>query len=764
MGIPVVIVDSGGLAVRESDNGFGTPMDEATNGFGIPVTFVDVGGQPVVGISNGASIRLSANTIAENSADGTAVGTLSISNGSGTYDFTLTDSASSKFKVAGTHGVNLQAGSSATDYEAATFHSITIQADNGVDPPTTRTLTIFVTNVVEDTTPTAFSFTDVTSAALSTVYESNAITVAGMDGPANVTITGGEYSKNGGSYSSAATTAIVGDTFKVRATSSGSNSTAVNVALAIGGVSDTFSVTTLAGAGVGPTIDLLSSSDTGSSSTDDITSDTTPTLNIDYTLATVTAGDATEVEDNGVQISTFTTTSDMLAGGDIDLDLSALSAGSHAIRTRINRVVGGPTPYGNTVTVVVEAAFTLSSASGAQLAQSTASLSVSTNGATGTLYYVVTTSATPPSAAQVKAGQNDGGTSALYAGSQSISSTGTKTATATGVTVGTRYAYYMHEGAAGVQSIVASSSSWSQADITAPVLSNATDTKTGSTTGTITVDTDEGNGTLYWILSSAITAPTAAQIVAGNDHTGSAALKSGNASVSGTGTQTINATSLTASTTYYAHFAQKDAANNSSNVASGNGMTTDAAPSSTTWDASKKHATITLSGGNLTATSGGGGSFPAVLAVSGQSSGKRYFECAVTTGVTAFCGIGIGTASANTDSYPGGDTQSAGVIGDGSFNLNNSFSPSISAWASGDVVSIAVDLDANLFWARTNGGNWNNSGAANPATGAGGISIAGLAAGTKYPMANLRSNGDTAVGNFNTGTATQSVPSGFSNW
>jgi hypothetical protein len=98
----------------------------------------------------------------------------------------------------------------------------------------------------------------VTDAALSTVYTSNAITVAGIeDGAAPaITITGGTYSINGGAYTSDAGTVGLGDSVTVRCTSSGSNSTAVNVALTIGGVSDTYTVTTLAGGGGGPTMDF----------------------------------------------------------------------------------------------------------------------------------------------------------------------------------------------------------------------------------------------------------------------------------------------------------------------------------------------------------------------------------------------------------------------------------------------------------------------------------------------------------------------------
>jgi hypothetical protein len=96
-----------------------------------------------------------------------------------------------------------------------------------------------------DTTPAAFSFTDRTDATRSTVYESNAIVVAGINTPAVMTITGGEYQINGGAWASSATVAGLGDSIKVRGTSSASVLTAVNVALTIGGVSDTFTITTL---------------------------------------------------------------------------------------------------------------------------------------------------------------------------------------------------------------------------------------------------------------------------------------------------------------------------------------------------------------------------------------------------------------------------------------------------------------------------------------------------------------------------------------
>lgn len=98
----------------------------------------------------------------------------------------------------------------------------------------------------DDTAPDEFTFTDVSNASLSTQYTSNTITVAGIDASTTVIITGGTYSKNGAAYTSDAGTAVVGDTFTVRHTSSAYYSTATNTVLTIGGISDTYTTTTIA--------------------------------------------------------------------------------------------------------------------------------------------------------------------------------------------------------------------------------------------------------------------------------------------------------------------------------------------------------------------------------------------------------------------------------------------------------------------------------------------------------------------------------------
>lgn len=114
----------------------------------------------------------------------------------------------------------------------------------------------------------------------------------------------------------------------------------------------------------------------------------------------------------------------------------------------------------------------------------------------------------------------------------------------------------------------------SSGDTTAPTLTSASVTAVGTTTGTGNVTTDEGNGALYSIVSTSATAPSAAQIQAGQDNTGAAAVWSGNQAISSTGAKTFSITGLTASTAYYAHYQHKDAANNNSTVVTSAQFTT----------------------------------------------------------------------------------------------------------------------------------------------------------------------------------------------
>lgn len=113
-------------------------------------------------------------------------------------------------------------------------------------------------------------------------------------------------------------------------------------------------------------------------------------------------------------------------------------------------------------------------------------------------------------------------------------------------------------------------------DTTEPTLSSPSGSATGSTTADGSVDTDEDNGTLYWVVTESGTAPSVAQIQAGQDNSGSAAADDGSQAVSGTGTQNVSASGLTASTTYYFHFQHQDTATNDSTVATSSSFNTEA--------------------------------------------------------------------------------------------------------------------------------------------------------------------------------------------
>jgi hypothetical protein len=88
--------------------------------------------------------------------------------------------------------------------------------------------------------------------------------------------------------------------------------------------------------------------------------------------------------------------------------------------------------------------------------------------------------------------------------------------------------------------------------------------------------TDEGNGTLYAVVTTSATQPTVGQIKAAQDHTGAAAPWGGSQAISSTGAKTIGASGLTAATTYYAHLVHTDAAANDSNRVTSASFTTSA--------------------------------------------------------------------------------------------------------------------------------------------------------------------------------------------
>jgi len=96
--------------------------------------------------------------------------------------------------------------------------------------------------VVIDETPNPFSFTSVSSADPSTPYTSSEVIISGLNVEVDVTIVGGEYSKNGGSFTSADGVINNSDTLELKITSSVNPMDSVNSTVTVGTFSATFRV------------------------------------------------------------------------------------------------------------------------------------------------------------------------------------------------------------------------------------------------------------------------------------------------------------------------------------------------------------------------------------------------------------------------------------------------------------------------------------------------------------------------------------------
>ena len=185
----------------------------------------------------------------------------------------------------------------------------------------------------------------------------------------------------------------------------------------------------------------------------------------------------------------------------------------------------------------------------------------------------------------------------------------------------------------------------------------------------------------------------------------------------------------------------------------------------TTWNPSDKTAGVTLTGSNLIATASATSN--GVRAVDKQTTGKFYWEytCNVSTLNVTAVGVasgGLNLAAAVNSSQPAGVSWCALLHG-GALVVDGSNQVIFSALTSGNVVCIAHDIGGKQIWFRVGAaGNWNNSGTANPATGAGGISVPKLGgAFAVYPAAWFGGASEQTTANFGDTAFTGTVPSGF---
>lgn len=96
-----------------------------------------------------------------------------------------------------------------------------------------------------DTTPDTFTFATQSKVAPDTPIESEPVTISGINIPAQLSITGGEYSIDGRAYRSNPGVIMNDQKVRIRVQSSGESSGEVSATLTIGGVSGTFTVKTV---------------------------------------------------------------------------------------------------------------------------------------------------------------------------------------------------------------------------------------------------------------------------------------------------------------------------------------------------------------------------------------------------------------------------------------------------------------------------------------------------------------------------------------
>jgi hypothetical protein len=101
-----------------------------------------------------------------------------------------------------------------------------------------------VTPPPPDSEPDAFTIAAISDAPRGTAVASQAVTIQGINMPANVSVAGGEYSVNGGAFTSAAGTVSNAQSIVVRVTAATTPGGVVDATLTVGSVAARFTVTT----------------------------------------------------------------------------------------------------------------------------------------------------------------------------------------------------------------------------------------------------------------------------------------------------------------------------------------------------------------------------------------------------------------------------------------------------------------------------------------------------------------------------------------
>ncbi len=170
---------------------------------------------------------------------------------------------------------------------------------------------------------------------------------------------------------------------------------------------------------------------------------------------------------------------------------------------------------------------------------------------------------------------------------------------------------------------------------------------------------------------------------------------------------------------------------------------------------------LLFSNGNKTVTNDVFNTYGVARSTVSASSGKKYWEMFISAFSVAAVTEGIANRDATLTSYLGTDTAGMGWGGDGA--IYGGAGGAIQTWADGDTLCFALDIDNGNIWFRTNGGNWNNSATANPATNTEGKAISPVTA-PFYAATSLYRDDDYAILNLGATPFAQAVPAGFGKW
>lgn len=224
---------------------------------------------------------------------------------------------------------------SGTPTTAATS-TFTVTVTDASSATASQSLSITIAAAGVDTTPDPFSFTAQADVALSTVITSNSIIIAGINSPAPISVSGGSYSVDGGAFTAVAGTVTNGQSVAVQHTSSATNSTITTTTLTIGGVSGSFTSTTVAAAGADTTPDPFSfTAQTGVALSTVITSNTITVSGINSPAPISVTGGAYSI--NG---GAFTTTAGTVTNGQ-PVAVQHTSSASNSTGTTTTLTIGG---------------------------------------------------------------------------------------------------------------------------------------------------------------------------------------------------------------------------------------------------------------------------------------------------------------------------------------------------------------------------------------------------------------------------------------